>query len=60
MGDSGPQAVPAFVYGRGGDDTLGGGSADDLLDGGPGHDTGDGLRGTDTCISVEVATHCES
>lgn len=60
MEDSGPQAVPASVFGRGGNDVLGGGSADDLLKGGPGHDTGNGLRGTDTCVSVEVATSCEN
>lgn len=59
MGDSGPQAVPAWVFGRGGDDVLGGGSADDLLKGGPGHDTGNAFRGTDTCVSVEVAKNCE-
>jgi Ca2+-binding RTX toxin-like protein len=59
MGDSGPQAVPAEVFGRGGDDVLGGGSANDLLNGGPGHDTGNAFRGHDVCVSVEVATNCE-
>ena len=60
MGVNGPQAPPTSVFGRGGDDDLVGGSADDLLNGGPGHDTGDGFRGTDTCVSIEVATHCEN
>jgi Ca2+-binding RTX toxin-like protein len=60
MGVDGPQAPPTSVFGRGGDDDLQGGSANDLLNGGPGHDTGDGFRGTDTCVSVEVAKHCES
>jgi Ca2+-binding RTX toxin-like protein len=60
MDDSGPQAVPAWVFGRGGNDVLGGGSADDLLNGGPGHDTGNGLRGIDKCVSIEVAKNCEN
>jgi Ca2+-binding RTX toxin-like protein len=60
MGVDGPQAPPTSVFGRGGNDVLDGGSANDLLNGGPGHDTGDGFRGTDTCVSIEVAKHCES
>lgn len=58
-GVSGPHAPPVRLFGRGGDDVLGGGSGPDLLDGGPGTDTGNGRSGHDVCHSIEVAHRCE-
>ena len=55
----GHHAPPVRIFGRGGDDVLGGGSGPDLLDGGPGHDTGNARAGHDVCVSVEVAHRCE-
>jgi Ca2+-binding RTX toxin-like protein len=55
----GHHAPPVRIFGRGGDDVLGGGSGPDLLDGGPGHDTGNARSGHDICHSLEVAHHCE-
>jgi Ca2+-binding RTX toxin-like protein len=50
---------PVKLVGRGGGDNLHGGDGDDLIEGGPGHDRADARFGDDTCVSVEIARHCE-